>query len=87
VPLFYLLITALVLAIAVFALQNADPVTVRFLGWRLEGAPLAAVILVSGVIGALVVSLVGFVQRWKLRAQIRRLESRLNPPEAPKPES
>ncbi len=86
-PLLYLLIAAIVLAIVVFALQNADPVTVQFLGWRLKGAPLAAVILVSGVIGALLVSLVGFVQRWKLRAQIRQLESRLKTPGAPTPGS
>ncbi len=82
-PLIYLLITAMAIAIAVFALQNAEPVTVRFLGWRLEGAPLAAVILVSGAVGALLVSLVGLIQRWKLRSQIRQLESRLRAPDPP----
>ena len=30
---------------AVFALQNVDPVVIRFLGWRIEGAPLAMVIM------------------------------------------
>lgn len=80
-PVLYLLVTVTAIAIAVFALQNADPVTVRFLGWRLDGAPLAAVILVSGGIGALLVSLIGFIQRWKLRTQIRQLESRLRAPE------
>lgn len=74
-PLVYLLIAALAIAVAVFALQNAEPVTVRFLGWRLEGAPLAAVILVAGAAGALLASLVGFVQGWKLRARIRQLKS------------
>ena len=33
-------------AAAVFALQNVDPVVIRFLGWRIEGAPLALVIMV-----------------------------------------
>jgi len=84
-PFVYVAITAVAIAIAVFALQNAEPVTIRFLGWRLEGAPLAAVILVAGAVGALLVSVVGLVQRWKLRTQIRQLKSRLNAPEPPKP--
>ena len=83
VPVVYLFITATAIAIAVFALQNADAVTVRFLAWRLEGAPLAAVILVSGGIGALLASLVGLIQHWKLRSHIRQLESR---PRAPEPD-
>ena len=36
---------------AVFALQNVDPVVIRFLGWRIEGAPLALVIMVSVLAG------------------------------------
>ena len=86
-PVVYLLIMAVAIAVAVFALQNADRVTVSFLGWKIEGAPLAAVILVSGGVGALLASLVGLIQRWKLRAQIRQLEARLRVPEVPKPES
>jgi uncharacterized integral membrane protein len=77
VPLVYLLIVVMALAITFFALQNADRVTISFLIWRVEGAPLAAVILISGAVGALVVSLVGVVQRWKLRGRIRQLESQL----------
>ena len=85
-PLAYLLgIAALAIAVAVFALQNADRVTVSFLAWKIEGAPLAGVILVSGAVGALLVSLVGSLQRWKLRAQIRQLESRLKASEPPNP--
>jgi len=76
-PLLYVLIAALAIAVAVFALQNADRVTVSFLAWKVEGAPLAAVILVSGAVGGVVVSLVGAVQRWRLRTQIRQLEARL----------
>ena len=85
-PLAYLLsIAALAIAVAVFALQNADRVTISFLAWKIEGAPLAAVILVSGAVGALLVSLVGSLQRWKLRSQIRQLESRLKASEPPNP--
>lgn len=92
-PVLYLLIAAAAVAIAIFALQNPDQVTIRFLGWQVERAPLAAVILLSGAVGAMIVSLIGFVQRWKLRSKIRQLEARVRnlevaPPEpaVPKPE-
>jgi uncharacterized integral membrane protein len=85
-PIIYLLILATAVAIAVFALQNADQVTVRFLAWRIEGAPLAAVILASVAVGAMVVSLVGVVQRWKLRGKLRALEAHLKSLEAARPE-
>jgi uncharacterized integral membrane protein len=83
-PAVYLLITAVALAIAVFALQNAQPVTLRFLWWRLEGAPLALVILVSGAAGAFVASAIGFLRHWKLRAEIRQVKSQGKAPEPPK---
>ena len=72
------LLTALVgAAAAVFALQNVDPVVIRFLGWRIEGAPLAMVIMLSVLAGIVLTSLVGLVQQWRLRSRIRRLEHRL----------
>jgi uncharacterized integral membrane protein len=86
-PFIYALIAAAAVAIAIFALQNADQVTVRFLAWQIERAPLAAVILVAGAVGAILVGLIGFVQRWKLRARIRQLEARLQNLEAANPPS
>jgi len=74
-PIVYVLIAGVAVAIAVFALQNADQVTIRFLIWKIDRAPLAAVILSSGSVGAILVSLIGFVQRWKLRSRIRELET------------
>ena len=85
-PIVYVLVAAIAIAIAVFAVQNADRVTISFLSWKIEGAPLAAVILISGAVGAILVSLVGSVQRWKLRSRIRQLESRLQTLDASKPE-
>ena len=85
-PFVYLLIAAIAVAIAIFALQNAEHVTIWFLAWKIERAPLAAVILVSGATGAIVVGLIGFVQRWKLRSKIRQLENRLRSLEAARPE-
>jgi uncharacterized integral membrane protein len=75
-PLVYLLAVLFALAVAVFALQNATPVRVSFLAWETKEAPLAAVILISAAAGAALVSLIGFVQRWKLRSRIRQLEAK-----------
>ena len=86
-PAVYVLIALVAVAIAIFALQNADQVTVRFLTWQVERAPLAAVVLVAAAVGAILVSLVAFVQRWKLRSRVRQLEARLRDLEAGKPES
>ena len=71
-------------AAAVFALQNVDPVVIRFLGWRIEGAPLAMVIIVSVLAGIVVTALIGLIQQWKLRSRIRQLEQRLAHAAAPR---
>lgn len=73
----YLVMAMVGAAAAVFALQNVDPVVIRFLGWRIEGAPLAMVIMVSVLAGIVFTALVGMVQQWKLRSRIRQLEHRL----------
>ena len=85
-PAVYVLIAAAAVAVAIFALQNPDQVTIRFLGWQIERAPLAAVILISGAAGAIIMTLIGFVQRWKLRSHVRRLEARLRSLEAARPD-
>lgn len=76
-PLIYVLIVLFALAVALFALQNAAPVRVSFLVWESQEAPLAAVILISVAAGVVLVSLIGFVQRWRLRSRIRQLEAQL----------
>lgn len=73
----YLLMAVVGAAAAIFALQNIDPVVIRFLTWRIEGAPLSMVIMLSIVVGVVLTSLVGFVRQWKLRSRIRQLENRL----------
>lgn len=74
----YLLMAVVGAAAAVFALQNFDPVVIRFLGWRIEGAPLSMVIMLSVLAGIVFTALVALVQQWKLRSRIRQLESRLS---------
>jgi len=73
----YLLMALVGAACAVFALQNMDPVVIRFIGWRVEGMPLALVILLSVLGGLIFASCVGLLRHWKLRSRIRQLEVQL----------
>jgi uncharacterized integral membrane protein len=73
----YVLMALIGAATAVFALQNLDPVVIRFMTWRIEGAPLALVMLLSLITGTVFASLVGLVRSLKMRARIRQLEHRL----------
>lgn len=59
-------VVLLLLAVAIFAFQNPDPVTVRFLAWQTSSS-LAIVSLVataSGVLMAAVFSAATRVRRW-----------------------
>jgi uncharacterized integral membrane protein len=87
------LIAFLLLAtgVAVFAVQNAGPVTVRFGFWSLE-ISLVVVILVAAAAGAVMASLLSlpgwFRDRRRLRQQARELDAlrtpRLADPRTPK---
>lgn len=74
------LILSLILAIlvAVFAIQNAGPVTLRFGFWSVETS-LVVVILVAAAAGAAMASLLGLPgwirDRRRLRVQARELEA------------
>ena len=57
--------------IVVFALQNLDDVTVRFLGWEGE-LPLAILLLLVAVLGAVIVFAFGAARIVQLRLQARR---------------
>ena len=70
----YVLMVVIGAAGAIFALQNIEPVVIRFLAWRIEGAPLAMVIIMSIMIGVVFASLVGIVQQLRLRSRIRQLQ-------------
>ena len=84
----YLLVALVGAAVAVFAAQNLDPVVIRFLTWRIEGAPLALVIILAVVSGAFAASLVGGIKNLRLRSRIRQIERQLPArpgPDAPPP--
>lgn len=66
--LFLIALSVLLLAVAIFALQNAQAVTVRFLYWGLESS-VAVVTLAAtaaGVLMATLFVLASRLRRWKL---------------------
>ncbi len=82
---------ALAVGVAVFAVQNAGPVTVRFGFWAVETS-LVVVILVAAAAGAGGASLLGLPgwmrDRRRLRQQARELEAlRASRPSAAPPPS
>jgi uncharacterized integral membrane protein len=75
--------------VALFAVQNAGPVVVRFGFWSLEMS-LVVVILVATALGAVMASLLSFPGRVRdrrlLRQQARKLETlRASQPPVPPP--
>jgi uncharacterized integral membrane protein len=62
--------------ITVFALQNADPTTVRFLVWRLEAVPVAGLVLASLIAGLVIAGLPLAIRLGVWRSRARSLESR-----------
>ena len=62
-----IVLSALLLAVAVFALQNAQEVTIRFLYWEIQSS-VAVVTLVATAVGVLIAGVVGTagrLRRWK----------------------
>jgi uncharacterized integral membrane protein len=65
--LFLIVLSAVLLALVVFALQNAQGVTVRFLNWELQST-LAVVTVGATTTGVMIAALVGSASRlwrWK----------------------
>ena len=78
----YLLVALVAAALAVFALQNGAPASVRFLSWNVDGIPLAGVIIGAFAAGLIIAGVPLAIQRWRARSQLRRLEARLRTLEA-----
>ena len=81
----YLLMALIGSVATLFAAQNIDPVVIRFLVWRIEGMPLALVILLSLLVGVVFASLSGAVRHWRLRSRVRQLENQVAQLTAPRP--
>jgi uncharacterized integral membrane protein len=80
----YVLMILVGAALAVFAMQNSNPVEINFLIWT-KSVALALVILLSTLAGLLFASMVALVQQLSLRSRIRALERQAPPPAASKP--
>ena len=62
-----IVLSALLLAVAIFALENGQPITVRFIYWELQSS-VAVVTLAATAAGVLIAGLIGLVsrlRRWK----------------------
>ncbi len=78
---FLIILSAVLLVIVVFALQNSEAVTVRFLYWQVQSA-LAVVVIAATAAGVLIAGLFGSasrLSRWK-RGRAAKAEARASPP-------
>ena len=79
-------VAILLFAVAVFAFQNPDAVTVRFLHWQLS-ASVAVVTIASAATGALAAALASLAARFVKWSRRPGPSPRPGPPVAPPPPS
>ena len=72
----YLVVAVTAVLATVFALQNTDPATVRFLLWRLDTVPVAVLVLAALGAGLLIAGLPLGIKLRVWRSRARSLESR-----------
>ncbi len=78
----YIIIAALAASVAIFALQNTDQTAVRFVLWRLDGVPIASLVLGSLGAGLLIAGLPLWIKLSVWRARARSFETRVGTLEA-----
>jgi lipopolysaccharide assembly protein A len=90
----FIVLLALVfsIVIAIFAVQNTQPVQVQFLSLQVQGVAVAVLVLVSAALGALAMLMLGVARevglRWRHRAvtqQLRASQARVAELEASQP--
>jgi uncharacterized integral membrane protein len=82
----FVLLTLLLLAVALFALQNSEHVTIRFWPWQVQ-ASLAVVTLAATAVGALIAALLSWasqLRRWKRARAANRLSRESGVPPEPR---
>ena len=72
----YALVAAVAVVVTVFALQNTDPATVRFLLWRVDTIPLAILVLAALGAGLLIAGLPLMIRLGVWRSRARSHETR-----------
>jgi len=73
----YLLVAILAAAVATFALQNSEPVTIHFLFWSFRPLPIAGVTLAALAVGLIVAGVPLALARRRWRVRSRGLETRV----------
>lgn len=73
----YVLVAVVAVLVTVFALQNPDPATVRFLVWRIETVPLAILVLAALGAGLLIAGLPLAIRLSVWRSRARSHENRV----------
>ncbi len=74
----YIVVAVLSAAVAVFALQNTQPTSLRFLVWSIDSMPLAGAVLVSLAAGLVLAAVPLSIVNWRRRSRIRALEARVS---------
>jgi uncharacterized integral membrane protein len=75
-----LVVAIIAVMVAVFTMQNTEPVTVTLLIWQIERVPLAAVVLFSLGAGIIIVGVPLWFQRWRLQSRLRSMTPPAPPP-------
>jgi uncharacterized integral membrane protein len=73
----YLVVALLAAAVATFALQNPDPISVHFLFWSTGPLPVAGVTLAATAVGLIVAGVPLAIARRRWRSRSRGLETRV----------
>ena len=81
----YVIVAIVAIAVAVFAMQNTNMVTVRFILWQVPEVPVAALVLASLGVGILIVGMPLAFKLWRARSRVRAL-SAAPPPQPPTPD-
>jgi uncharacterized integral membrane protein len=78
----YVIVGVLSAAVAVFALQNNQPMSLRFVAWSLEDVPLAGAVLGALAIGLVLAAVPLSITNWRTRSRVRQLETKVEMLEA-----
>ena len=75
----FYLFTAMIfaLAVAIFAVQNTEKMTIFFLFWQVKEVSTVIVVLASAIAGILVMFCLGFISGYRKTRIIRLLEAEL----------
>jgi len=73
----YVIVGVLSAAVAVFALENNQTASLRFVSWTIENVPLASAVLAALAVGLILAAVPLSFEAWRWRSRARQLESRI----------